>query len=248
MKPPKDIPETTESDDYEHSDQAVQRPAVGVQEDFPDRRPSKEYRYDSSVAPELRWDEHAERAFAEWLLDLIERGAQECEATMLAQAAAGAGNGERSQSISEGEAAVFAQPPTWAGTGERFQSIAECVARLKSLTQPFLTWSGKAERQHIRVPTIPLFVHERQSTQAILSTLTDRPEENGKITRVCGRFTVESTVQAARSVDDPTYTEGPTPDVRGIGDTWGARSCKPCLPGPQRKAALSEPRRVCFQR
>ncbi|MBV5330826.1 site-specific DNA-methyltransferase, partial [bacterium] len=44
-------------------------------------------------------------------------------------------------------------------------------ARLRSLTQPFLNWSGKAERQQIRVPTIPLFVHERQSTQAILSTL-----------------------------------------------------------------------------
>ena len=133
--------------DYEHADQAIQRPAVGVQEDFPDRRPPKEYRYDSSLAPELCWDENAERTFAEWLLDLIERGAV------------------------EGEAAVFAQPPTWAGTGERFQSIPECVARLRSLTQPLLNRSGKAERQQIRVPTIPLFVHERQSTQAILSTL-----------------------------------------------------------------------------
>ena len=43
--------------------------------------------------------------------------------------------------------------------------------RLKSLTQPFLNWTGKAERQQISVPTIPLFVHERHSTQAILATL-----------------------------------------------------------------------------
>ncbi len=136
-----------QSGDYEHADQAVQRPAMGVQEDFPDRRPSKDYRYDASLAPELCWDENAERTFAEWLLDLIERGAL------------------------EGEAAVFAQAPAWVGTGERFRSIPECVARLRSLTQPFLNWSGKAERQQIRVPTIPLFVHERQSTQAILSTL-----------------------------------------------------------------------------
>ena len=139
--------EQRQSGDYEHQDPAVQRPAVGVQEDFPDRRPPKEYRYDSSLAPELCWDENGERAFGEWLLDLIERGA------------------------TEGEAAVFGQAPTWSGTSERFQSIAECVARLKSLTQPFLNWSGKAERQRIRVPTIPLFVHERQSTQAILGTL-----------------------------------------------------------------------------
>ena len=136
-----------QSGDYEHADQAVQRPAMGVQEDFPDRRPPKDYRYDASLAPELCWDENAERTFAEWLLDLIERGAL------------------------EGEAAVFAQAPAWVGTGERFRSIPECVARLRSLTHPFLNWSGKAERQQIRVPTIPLFVHERQSTQAILSTL-----------------------------------------------------------------------------
>jgi adenine-specific DNA-methyltransferase len=136
-----------QSGDYEHADQAVQRPAMGVQEDFPDRRPPTDYRYDASLAPELCWDENAERTFAEWLLDLIERGAL------------------------EGEAAVFAQAPAWVGTGERFRSIPECVARLRSLTQPFLNWSGKAERRQIRVPTIPLFVHERQSTQAILSTL-----------------------------------------------------------------------------
>ena len=36
---------------------------------------------------------------------------------------------------------------------------------------PFLNWAGAAERQQIRVPTIPLFVHERHSTQAILKTM-----------------------------------------------------------------------------
>jgi len=41
------------------------------------------------------------------------------------------------------------------------------------LTKPFLNWSGKAERQHISVPTLPLFVHERHSTQAIQETLRD---------------------------------------------------------------------------
>lgn len=50
-----------EAGTYAHGDQAVQRPAVGVQQEFPDRRPPKDYRYDSSLAPELCWDENAAR-------------------------------------------------------------------------------------------------------------------------------------------------------------------------------------------
>ena len=132
---------------YDHGDQAVQRPAVGVQPEFPDRRPPKDYRYDSSLAPELCWDENAARDEAEWLLNLIERAA------------------------TQGEKVVFATPQVWAGTGDIFKSLPACVARLRALTRPFLTWAGKAERPRLRVPTIPLFVHERLSTQAILSTL-----------------------------------------------------------------------------
>ena len=39
---------------------------------------------------------------------------------------------------------------------------------LQTLTKPFLNWSSKAERHQITVPTVPLFVHERHSTKAIL--------------------------------------------------------------------------------
>ncbi len=152
--------EPPQSGTYEHADPAVQRPAVGVQQEFPDRRPPREYRYDSSLAPELAWDESAERDLAEWLLDLIQRAAE----AVTRESAEGRG--------AEAEAAFFqAEAPVWAGTGERFGSIAECSARLKSLTRPFLNWTGKAERPRIRVPTIPLFVHERHSTEAILRTL-----------------------------------------------------------------------------
>ena len=140
-------PNLREAGTYAHGDQAVQRPAVGVQQEFPDRRPPKDYRYDSSLAPELCWDENAARDQAEWLLTLIERAA------------------------TQGEAAVFVPPPVWAGTGEVFDSLPACVARLKSLTRPFLNWAGKAERHRLRLHTLPLFVHERLSTQAILSTL-----------------------------------------------------------------------------
>ncbi len=136
-----------QSGTYSHQQEAVQRPDVGVQPEFDARKPPKSYRYDSSLAPELVWDENAEREMAEWLLGLVERAAE------------------------EGEQAVFQEPQLWLGTGEKFRSLAECIARLRSLTKPFLNWTGKAERQQISVPTIPLFVHERHSTQAILETL-----------------------------------------------------------------------------
>jgi hypothetical protein len=43
-----------------------------------------------------------------------------------------------------------------------------------SLNKPFLNWAGKAERHQISVPTVPLFVHERQSTKAILEGIRNR--------------------------------------------------------------------------
>ena len=132
---------------YQHADEAVQRPDIGVEAQFSHRKPPKTFRYDSSLAPELSWDEGSERAFAEWLLNVITEAAE------------------------KGEASVFAEPQVWRGMDERFTSLSQCAARLKSLTQPFLNWSGKAERQQISVPTLPLFVHERHSTQAILDTL-----------------------------------------------------------------------------
>ena len=42
---------------------------------------------------------------------------------------------------------------------------------LGRLSRPFLNWAGKAERLSFDVPTLPLFVHERLSTKAILETL-----------------------------------------------------------------------------
>lgn len=142
----KDIVEE-QSGTYTHQQKAVQRPDVGIQPEFETRKPTKQYRYDSSLAPELNWDENAERELVEWLLNLVAKAAE------------------------KGEQEVFSTPQTWQGSQETFSSIAECVARLNSLTQPFLNWTGKAERRQISVPTIPLFVHERHSTQAILETL-----------------------------------------------------------------------------
>ncbi len=139
--------EQLRSSAYKHSLESVQRPDVGVEAQFPSKKAPKTYRHDSSLGPELCWDENAERPFAEWLLSLV------------ADAAEG------------GEGVVFAQPQVWKGTQEKFASLSQCAARLRSMTKPFLNWAGKAERQQISVPTLPLFVHERHSTQAILETL-----------------------------------------------------------------------------
>lgn len=143
----KDDSNGQQSGNYSHNQEAIQRPDIGVQPEFNNRKPSKTYRYDSSLAPELSWDENAEREMSEWLLTLI------------------------ADAVEQGEANVFAEPKIWQGSGDKFKSISECVARLKSLTQPFLNWAGKAERRDFKIPTIPLFVHERHSTQAILKTL-----------------------------------------------------------------------------
>lgn len=54
------------------------------------------------------------------------------------------------------------------------ESLSEAKAaaeKLKALSKPFLNWSGKAERLSFDVPTLPLFVHERLSTKAIIETL-----------------------------------------------------------------------------
>lgn len=132
---------------YKHAQESVQRPDVGVEAQFSNKKAPRPYRYDSSLAPELSWDESPDRALAEWLIDQFSKAAE------------------------NGEAAVFATPLVWKGTEERFTSLSQCAARLRSLTKPFLNWTGKAERQQVTVPTLPLFVHERHSTQAILETL-----------------------------------------------------------------------------
>ena len=47
----------------------------------------------------------------------------------------------------------------------------DAAGRLKAMSAPFLNWAGKAEHGAFDVPTLPLFVHERLSTRAILETV-----------------------------------------------------------------------------
>lgn len=132
---------------YRHEEQALLRPDVGTQAQFKKRKPPKTYRYDSSLSPALNWDgQNPARELGEWLLAQIE------EASKL------------------DPPHRFAEPRAFGGV--EISGVADAVSRLKALSDPFLDWSGKAERLSFDVPTLPLFVHERLSTKAILQTLT----------------------------------------------------------------------------
>ncbi len=135
---------------YEHKQEAVQRPDVGVQDQFSTKKPNRVYSYDSSLDPALSWDENRERELGEWLIGLVARCAD------------------------EGEAAVFVAPQVWQGGGVQVQSLKAAAGLLKTLSQPFLNWAGKAERHQLSVPTTPLFVHENHSTKAILDGIKSR--------------------------------------------------------------------------
>ena len=54
---------------------------------------------------------------------------------------------------------------------ETMEAAKAAAEKLKALSKPFLNWAGKAERLSFDVPTLPLFIHERLSTRAIIETL-----------------------------------------------------------------------------
>ena len=117
--------------DYRHDDkQALLRPEGGAQDVFPPARkkPPKTYRYDSSLSPELAWDEAEVRSKGERLIGAILNS-------------------------------------------DNLEATQKAARELQNLSKPFLNWAGKAERGSIQIPTLPLFTHERLSTQAVLETL-----------------------------------------------------------------------------
>ena len=140
------------ADSYLHSEDTVpMRPEIGTQANFRKKKAPRTYRYDSSLSPALEWDGAAGRALGEWLIAVIER------ASVLPAPHA------------------FAKPAAFKDAGGAIvlsvSLLHEAVDALKRLSKPFLTWAGKAERLSFDVPTLPLFVHERLSTQKIVKTL-----------------------------------------------------------------------------
>jgi adenine-specific DNA-methyltransferase len=72
--------------------------------------------------------------------------------------------------IAELEAAL-AKLATRPDDGDALHAARQALADLKALSRPFLNWAGKAEHLSFDVPTLPLFIHERLSTQAILDSV-----------------------------------------------------------------------------
>ena len=138
---------------YTHPDQTLlMRPEVGTQAQFRKKKPPQTYRYDSSLSPALDWDGgNGARELGEWLLSVIERAAALQAPHVLPSPA--------ELKTADGRVVLSVL------------SLQEAVDQLKRLGRPFLTWTGKAERLSFDVPTLPLFVHERLSTKAIVETL-----------------------------------------------------------------------------
>ncbi len=81
--------------------------------------------------------------------------------------------------IAELEAAL-AKLATRPDDGAALHAARQALADLKALSRPFLNWAGKAEHLSFDVPTLPLFIHERLSTQAILDSVK-RFEASGQL-------------------------------------------------------------------
>ena len=76
----------------------------------------------------------------------------------------------KSESYRHPEAEALLRPDV--GTQPQFRKQKPAaVYRYDASLSPSLDWAGKAERLSFEVPTLPLFVHERLSTAAILETL-----------------------------------------------------------------------------
>ena len=147
---------------YVHIDKTMAaRPEVGAAPRFRAKLPPTTYRYDPSLSPSLEWDTNPAREVAAFLMQAIE------DATTLPAPHLFP---ERRKIVgADGKVLV------------EVAGLQDALTALKRLQQPFLNWTGKAERLSFEVPTTPLFVHERLSTAAIVKTLEDhrkRPDQS----------------------------------------------------------------------
>ena len=136
------------AESYKHPEaESLLRPDVGTQAQFRKKKTPQRYRYDSSLSPALDWDEqNPAREQGEEQLAVISD-----QLSKIREKLAGADN--------------------WDSVAENVARAEEASRHLTAMSRPFLNWAGKAERLSFDVPTLPLFVHERLSTKAILETL-----------------------------------------------------------------------------
>ncbi len=77
----------------------------------------------------------------------------------------------------------------------------EAAEELARISKPFLNWTGKAERLSFDVPTLPMFVHERLSTKAILETLKSHQRDKQEALDLFGDPQRSITDQLLRSYE-----------------------------------------------
>lgn len=167
----KKAPAPAQTASYQHPEaKALLRPEAGAQSRFKKAKPRQTYRYDSSLAPELTWDaQNPAREQGESAIARIEAQLQALHTHRDALAALGSGTTD-SEQLRALSAAI-----------EQALREAEAAAReLKALGRPFLNWAGKAERLSFDVPTLPLFIHERLSTEAIIANLKRHRDDGGQ--------------------------------------------------------------------
>ncbi len=152
MMPTSGIETERYAEGYRHPEaSAALRPDVGTQAQFRKKKVPIAYRYDSSLAPTLDWDgQNPAREQAEAKIAALQDGVAQLETMVAAGELSGGGLAAATKALAKAR---------------------EDAAALKTLSRPFLNWAGKAERISFDVPTLPLFVHERLSTAAILETL-----------------------------------------------------------------------------
>ena len=150
------------SESYRHPEaDALLRPDVGTQAQFRKKKPAATYRYDSSLSPSLEWDgQNPAREQGEARIAALE---------------------QHIAALSHILDATCAEPLAEEGrrsAGRELARAQQQLAELRTLSKPFLNWAGKAERLSFEVPTLPLFVHERLSTAAILETVKGHRRED----------------------------------------------------------------------
>lgn len=139
------------SQPYKHVDSKnVMRPDVGTQAQFKKKKPPQKYRYDDSLSPSLEWDGQNPAR---------ERGE------------AGIARAEQELTRAQKELGAAAKPEEIESAKAHLATAQEALRELKAMSRSFLNWAGKGERISFDVPTLPLFIHERLSTKAILETL-----------------------------------------------------------------------------
>jgi len=146
-KPPKKNGNTAKNYNHPESD-SLMRPDIGTQPHFKKKKEPQKYRYDSSLSPTMEFDgQNPAREQGEALV-------RECL-----------------DEIRTALSLVDASNPKAKEQKAALRKASEANDKLRRLSKPFLNWAGKAERLSFDVPTLPLFIHERLSTKAILETL-----------------------------------------------------------------------------